>query len=124
MVVVEDAIENFIVNYFFTEQRKYLGGRTCGGTVSSLACTLLSSPFLTSVFIVWVPILIYTSLTGFMIREVELLGRNDDTEESVDIGNIAAQVDNAQFVTSEKLKTPTVSRYDLYNGQQIYNYGF
>ena len=125
MTVVENAMENFIAKHFFHEETNYFEGRTSGVTGSSLTCTLLSSPFLTSVMIVWVPILIYTILTGFMVREVELLGRNDDTddEDAVDVGNIA-QSDNAQFVTSEKLKTPVLSRYDLYNSQQFHNIGF
>ena len=45
--------------------------------------------------IVWVPIVLYTIITGFMVREVELLDRSDDAEEDVDIGNITEE-DTAQ----------------------------
>ena len=116
-VAVEDAIEHFI-------EKNSLSGRTSGVTGSSLLCTILSSPFLSSVMIVWVPILLYTLFTGFMVREVELLGRSDDGDDDTEDAGNTAQADNAQFVTSEKLKAPTVSRYDLYTREQFHNMGF
>ena len=91
-------------------------------TGSSLACAVLSSPFISAVTIVWLPIVLHTLVTGFMVREVELLEKSEEDggDDTVDIGNIA-DGDSAQFVTSEKLKAPTMSRYDLYNSEQFYN---
>jgi hypothetical protein len=60
-------------------------------------------------------IVLYTVLSGFIVREVELLGESD-SDENVDIDNIVED-DTTQailkFVTSEKLNTAPKSRYDL-----------
>eukprot|EP00090_Calanus_glacialis_P018151 TRINITY_DN28156_c0_g1_i1.p1 TRINITY_DN28156_c0_g1~~TRINITY_DN28156_c0_g1_i1.p1 ORF type:complete len:183 (-),score=67.86 TRINITY_DN28156_c0_g1_i1:26-553(-) len=105
----------------------HLTARTASLTGMSLLCAGLSSPFISSVMIVWVPIVLYTVITGFMVREVELLDRSDDAEEDVDIGNITEE-DTAQasmqFSTNEKLNAPTLSRYSLYNSEGFYNLGF
>ena len=105
----------------------HLTARTASLTGSSLLCAGLSSPFISSVLIVWVPILLYTVITGAMVREVELLDRSDEDEEDVDIGNITQEdTDQAsmQFNTNEKLNTLPLSRYGLYNSEEFYDIGF
>ena len=96
-------------------------------TGTSLLCAGLSSPFISSVLIVWVPIVLYTVITGFMVREVELLGKSDDAEQDVDIGNIAqedTEQASMQFSTNEKLNASPLSRYSLFNSEEFYNLGF
>ena len=108
-----------------TVEDSVLTRRTRSVTGSSLACAVLSSPFISAVMIVWLPIVLHTLVTGFMVREVELLEKSDTGggDDTVDIGNIA-DADSAQFVTSEKLKAPAMSRYDLYNSEQFHNLAF
>ena len=109
-----------------TVEDSVLTRRTRSVTGSSLACAVLSSPFISAVMIVWLPIVLQTLVTGFMVREVELLEKSEEDDfgdDTVDIGNIA-DADSAQFVTSDKLKAPTMSRYDLYNSEQFHNLAF
>ena len=94
---------------------------------NSPICALFNSPLLTSLAIVWVPIVLYTAFTGFMVREVELLERAEEEEEQPvnirAVSSTAAGEAIKQFSTNEKLKTPKLSRYDLIY-QDLLKYGY
>lgn len=46
-------------------------------TSAGLLCTAASQPLITSLAVVWIPIIVFTAITGFMMRNVLVMDRND-----------------------------------------------
>ena len=53
-------------------------------TSSSLLCSATSQPFITAIAIVWLPIILLTLLSGFMVRDVAVAEERINSEVELD----------------------------------------
>lgn len=53
-------------------------------TANGLLCSAASEPFKTALAVVWIPIILFTVITGYMVRNVAVGSRVDDAAEDID----------------------------------------
>ena len=53
-------------------------------TSSSLLCSATAQPFITAIAIVWLPIILLTLLSGFMVRDVAVAEERINSEVELD----------------------------------------
>ena len=98
-------------------------------SASSLSCQAASQPFLTALALVWLPILAYTALSGYMVRQVRLLDEREDAdEESVNIeipDYDTEQLADALIRMQQKLRIQNNFRRQYgENNEFVYNLAF
>lgn len=95
-------------------------------TTNGLACHAASQPLLTTLAIVWIPILVFTVITGYMVRNVAVGNRVDDQPDDEVRTNIVIDMDaeTLQRLLEKQRELEILSRLDKTRLSNLRNISF